>query len=170
MCRKRFVGSIQNFSNSVEFCLLHYYFSKLAARSQSDCIDIMKNCTLLIALAWLARFLLVQANSPPRRIRTTVIKKGSSIPLPSSPFGDKNFRNSYRMNSRKYHNKGKHHERQLQNKKTRKRNDKALKGTSQRFDWKRGRGRALKGREMKKLNGDDKKRQRGNAFRKFVAW
>ena len=128
----------------------------------------MKKCTLLIALAWLARFLLVQANSPPRRIRnTTVVKKGSSIPLPSSPFGDKNFRNRYRMNSRKYHNKGKHHERQLQNKKTRERNDRALKGTSQRFDWKRG--RALKGRGLKKLKGEDKQR-RGNAFRKFVAW
>ena len=156
-------GSIQNYSKSTLNC----FFQKSTA--SIDCIDIMKNYTLLIALAWLARFLLVQANSPPpRRIRnTTVVKKGSTIPLPSSPFGDAGFRNSYSMNSRKYHKKGKHHERQLQNKKTRKRNDKALKGTSQRFDWKRGRGRALKGREMKKLKGEDK---RGNAFRKFVAW
>lgn len=129
------------FQTRFEFCLFALFLE--AARSQSDCIDIMKNCTLLIALAWLARFLLVQANSPPpRRIRTTVVKKGSTIPLPSNPFGDAKFRNSYRMHSRKYHNKGKNHERQLQNKKTRKRNEKARKGTSQRLDWKRGRGRA----------------------------
>lgn len=130
------------FQTRFEFCLFALFLE--AARSQSDCIDIMKNCTLLIALAWLARFLLVQANSPPpRRIRnTTVVKKGSTIPLPSNPFGDAKFRNSYRMHSRKYHRKEKHHERQLQNKKTRKRNEKARKGTSQRLDWKRGRGRA----------------------------
>ena len=156
-------GSIRNFSNSVwilPLCKKHDITIAIALT--------MKNCTLLIALAWLARFLFVQANSPPRRrIRTTVVKKGSSIPLPSSPFGDTQFRNSYRMHSRKYHNKGKNHERQLQNKKTRKRNDNALKGTSQRFDWKRG--RALKGRGLKKLKGEDKKRP-GNAFRKFVAW
>lgn len=121
----------------------------------------MKNRTLLVALAWLALFLLVQADSPPpRRIRTTVAKKASTIPLPSSPFGDVDFRNSYRMNSRKYFNKGKHHERQLQDKKTRNRNDKARKGSSQRFDWKRGRG----------LGKHSKDKRKGNAFRKFVAW
>ena len=126
----------------------------------------MKNCIPLIVLAWLSRFLLVGADSPPRRIRTRtkiVAKKASSIPLPSHPFGEADFRNAYRMNSRKYWNKGKHHERQLQNKKTHTRNDKARKGSSQKkFDWKRGRGGSGKDNKGKK--------QKKYTFRKFVAW
>eukprot|EP00985_Skeletonema_marinoi_P013120 scaffold6468_cov175-Skeletonema_marinoi.AAC.2 len=102
----------------------------------------MKFCIPLVALAWLARFLLVGADSPPpRRLRTTttMAKKASasSIPLPSHPFGDVDFRNAYRMNQHKYWNKGKHHERQLQNKQTRNRKGK---GSRHKFDWKRGRG------------------------------
>eukprot|EP00984_Skeletonema_dohrnii_P014704 scaffold6219_cov106-Skeletonema_dohrnii-CCMP3373.AAC.7 len=124
----------------------------------------MKFCIPLVALAWLARFLLVGADSPPpRRLRTTttMAKKkalASSIPLPFHV----DFRNAYRMNQHKYWNKGKHHERQLQNKQkqTRNRNDKARKrkGSSQKFDWKRGRG-------LGKHNNKGK-----NTFRKFVAW
>jgi len=126
----------------------------------------MKFCIPLVALTWLARFLLVGADSPPpRRLRTTttMAKKkalASSIPLPSHPFGDVDFRNAFRMNQHKYWNKGKHHERQLQKKQTRNRNDKARKGKGSRhkFDWKRGRG-------LGKHNNKGK-----NSFRKFVAW
>ena len=119
--------------------------------------------TLSLIIAWLGQLLLVGAasSSPPRRLRS-IASKVSSIPLPSSPF----LRNSYQMNNRRYLVKGKHHERQLQNK-TNKRKEQKRRSSSHKKQ--RGFG-SWKHRRLGKKHGQEKKKEVTNKFKRIVAW
>ena len=131
--------------------------SLASKRSKKTLFKMLK--TLPLIIAWLGQLLLVGAasSSPPRRLRS-MASKVSSIPLPSSPF----VRNSYKMNNRRYFFKGKHHERQLQNK-TNKRKEQKRRSSSHKNQ--RGFG-SWKNRRL----GKKKERATTNKFKRIVAW